>query len=195
MVTHSVVSTPGARSRKSPFIRIALSLIVLFVAAAAAWALLGGRDSIFREQATAEIESTIRRYNELLTEGYQSLDMTGMREVASQLQAEDEYIHMSSLAEGGVRLDPELKQFELLTVSVGTTSATAETRELWDYRHYSRETGDLVLEQKGLEYHLAWDLSREPDGRWLVTDVRAISSTATVEPSAPGAVTPMMPEQ
>lgn len=141
------------------------------------------------------VRATIERYNVLLTTGYRTLDMNPIQEVATQLQAETEYIHMSSLAEGGIRLDPELKDLEYLTVSVEATSATAETRETWDYRHYSRATGELVTEQRGLIYHLAWDLVREPGGPWLVSDVRAISATSTAEPSVFGTITPTPPEQ
>jgi hypothetical protein len=137
------------------------------------------------------IRATITRYNTLLADGYRALNMSAMREVADQVQAETEYIHMSSLAEGGIRLDSQLKKMEFLRVSVEATSAQAETRETWDYRQYSRATGALVLEQKGLVYHLAWDLSKRADDRWLVTDVRAISATATVEPSVLGTITPM----
>jgi hypothetical protein len=139
------------------------------------------------------VRTIIQRYDKLLADGYRALNMNGMREVASQLQAEDEYIHMSSLAEGGMRLDSELRSLEFLSVSVEATSARAETRETWDYRQYSRATGALLLEQKGLVYHLAWDLARQPNGGWLVTEVRAISSTATVEPRTPGTITPTPP--
>jgi hypothetical protein len=136
------------------------------------------------------IRSTITRYDELLATGYRSLDMNQMREVASQTQAEAEYVHMSSLAEGGLRLDPQLRSLEFVRVSIEATSAQAETRETWDYRHYSRATGALVAEQKGLVYHLAWDLSRESGGGWLVTDVRAISATTTVPPTVVGTTSP-----
>ncbi len=129
------------------------------------------------------VRSTILKYNELLAAGYRSMNMTPMLEVATQAQAESEYIHMSSLAEGGVRLDPTLVSLDFVTVSVEATSAQVETRETWDYRHYQRDTGALLLEQKGLIYELAYDLEKQEDGRWLVSDVRAISSTATVEPT------------
>lgn len=129
------------------------------------------------------IRATIERYNELLVQGYRALDMNPMQEVATKLQAEDEYIFMSSLAEGGVRLDATLKNQEFLRVSVETTTAQAETRETWDYKHYARESGKLVREQKNMIYHLAWDLERQPDGRWLVSDVRAIDATATTPPT------------
>lgn len=141
----------------------------------------------------ASIQRTIERYNQLLTEGYRSLNMNPMQEVATSLQAQDEYIHMSSLAEGGVRLDPALKSMTFQRVSIESTSATAETREVWDYRNYSRANGELVSEQKGLVYVLAWDLARQPDGKWLVSDVRAISSTSTSEPTVYSTVTPTPP--
>lgn len=139
------------------------------------------------------IRATIQRYNQLLTEGYRSLNMNPMQEVADKLQAESEYIHMSSLAEGGIRLDPELKELRFVSVSVEATSAQVETKETWDYRHYSRTTGRLVLEQKGLVYDLAWDLSRKPGGKWLVSDVRAIGATTAVEPTVFGTTTPTPP--
>jgi hypothetical protein len=137
------------------------------------------------------VRATITRYNTLLADGYRALNMTPMSEVADQVQAETEYIHMSSLAEGGIRLDSQLKKLEFVSVSVEATSAQAETRETWDYRQYSRATGALVLEQKGLVYHLAWDLAKQDGGTWLVTDVRAISSTTTVEPTVLSTITPM----
>ena len=139
------------------------------------------------------IRSTIQRYNELLAEGYRALNMNGMVQVATPAQAESEYVHMSSLAEGDVRLDPTLKKLEVLSVSVEATSARAETRESWEYRHYSRKTGKLIFEEKGLVYHLAWDFERQPTGEWLVSDVRAISSTSTGEPSRPGTTAPPPP--
>lgn len=141
----------------------------------------------------AAVRATIKRYNELLTQGYRTMNMNPMQEVATDLQSQDEYIHMSSLAEGGIKLDSELKSLEFIKVSIEATSASAETRETWDYRQVSRTTGETSLEQKGLVYVLAWDLEQRPDGRWLVSDVRAISATTTLEPSIPGTATPAQP--
>ncbi|MHB1016431.1 MAG: hypothetical protein ACYC2X_00875 [Coriobacteriia bacterium] len=139
------------------------------------------------------MRATITSYNAFLADGYRTLDMNNMREVATQLQAEDEYIFMSSLAEGGVRLDPKLQELEFLSVSIEATAAVAETRETWDYRHYSRADGSLMLEQLGLIYVLAYDLEQQADGRWLVSDVRALDSTATVEPNRIATPTPVPP--
>lgn len=136
------------------------------------------------------IRATIVRYNELLSQGYRSLNMNPIQEVATQLQSEDEYIYMSSLAEGGVRLDPELVDQKFTRVSVETTSAEAETTETWNYRHYDRKTGKLVLEQKDLVYRLAWDLEKHSDGRWYVSDLRAIDATTSVPPTVGATRTP-----
>lgn len=131
------------------------------------------------------VRGTVLRYNRLLAEGYRTMDMDRLRQVAGELQAEDEYIHMSSLAEGGVRLLSYLRHFEFLRVNVEGSSARVETRETWDFLHEGRESRAIVLEQRDLIYEVAWDLVAAPDGRWYVTDVRVTSSTSTVPPSLP----------
>jgi hypothetical protein len=168
----------------------ARALVVLILVAA----ILGGCASAISPEEQA-VRSTIERYNSMLSDGYRALNMNGMVQFATPAQAESEYVHMSSLAEGGIRLDPTLKEIDIFKVSIEATSATAETRETWEYRHYSRQTGKLVLEEKALVYHLAWDLEKQPTGTWLVSDVRAISSTSTNEPQMPGTRTPSPPKK
>lgn len=141
----------------------------------------------------ALVRATIQRYDTLLAQGYRTMNMGPMREVATQLQAEAEYIHMASLGEGGVRLLPELKSLEFGKVSIESTRATAETRETWDYTHESVQTGKVLLVQPGQRYVLAWDLEKQANGRWLVSDVRAISSTSTVQPTRVATPTPVSP--
>ena len=126
-----------------------------------------------------EVEAVVTRYDRLLAEGYRTMDMGRLREVAEELQAEDEYVHMSALGEGGVRLLPVLKERKFVKVSVEATSATVETREVWDYTHEARTTRKVLLVQKGMVYDMAWDLALHPDGRWYVVDVRALSTTST----------------
>lgn len=143
----------------------------------------------------AAVRDVISRYNQMIIQGYRAMNMNGMSQVATKLQSEDEYIFMSSLAEGGVRLDATLKDLTFLKVSVEATSATAETREVWDYKHFGRADGKLVQEEDGLVYHLAWDLEKQPTGVWLVSDVRAISTTSTGEPKQLETVTPVPPKK
>jgi hypothetical protein len=148
----------------------ALAGILVFVA-------LSGCASAGPSPDEALVRATIQRYDTLLAQGYRSMNMNGIREVATQLQAESEYIHMASLGEGGVRLLPDLRSLEFVKVSVEGTAALVETLETWDYTHVNPTTGAVIQEQKGLVYRLAWDLNKEADGRWLVSDVRAIEST------------------
>lgn len=159
-------------------------------------ALVAGGCSAPSRPASVEdrARQTITRYNEVLTQGYRSMNMNPMQEVATLTQAESEYIHMSSLAEGGVRLDPTLQELKFVKVSIETTTARVETRETWDYRHYGRADGKLLLEQKDLVYHLAYDLEKQSDDRWLVSDVRAISATSTTEPTRIATPTAIPPE-
>ncbi len=168
-------------------VRTLAALLVVLVALAACAPAMSPEEQ--------SVRSTIEQYNQMLSDGYRAMNMNGMTQFATPTQAESEYIHMSSLAEGGIRLDPTLKEIEILMVSIEATAATAETRETWEYRHYSRETGKLVLEEKALVYHLAWDLELQQSGTWLVSDVRAISSTSTNEPQMPGTRTPSPPKK
>jgi len=164
--------------------------LLFIVAGCTVLAMLGCASAPKYSADETAIRELIPRYNDMIVQGYRALNMNGMSRVATKLQSEDEYIYMSSLAEGGVRLDAELKEFEILRVSVEATTAQAETRETWDYRHYDRETGALRTEETGLVYHLAWDFEKQPSGQWLVSDLRAISTTSTTEPAQLGTVTP-----
>lgn len=161
------------------FVRIALACLI-------ASALAGcGRSQESR------VRETVKRYNELLAEGYRTQNMSALREVATEVQAEDEYIHMSSLGEGGIRLIPTLKSMQFQEVSVEGTAALVRTREIWDYTQESIVTGKTVLIQPDLEYDLAWDLVRSEDSKWYVSDVRAIEATALAPPTVVDTITPL----
>jgi hypothetical protein len=54
-----------------------------------------------QDPEVALVRSTIERYNTLLAQGYRTMNMTAMNEVATQVQAETEYIHMSSSSSSG----------------------------------------------------------------------------------------------
>lgn len=177
----------GARLRRTGGTRAVRTAAVAIALVAAA---LVGCSAAPAPSAKERVTGTIIRYDRLLAEGYRSMDMSRIRQVANELQSEDEYIHMSSLGEGGVRLLPYLKHFEFLSVNVDGSAAHAQTRETWDFRHESVATHKVVLVQKDLIYDVAWDLARQPDGRWLVTDARVPYSTSTVEPSRLGTATP-----
>lgn len=129
-----------------------------------------------------EVRATVVRYNRLLAEGYRLMDMSALREVATEFQAETEYIHMSAVGEGGVRLLPQLISEEFVDISVEGTAAVVVTRETWDYMHESHPGRVVLLVQRELVYDLAWDLVQAEDGAWYVSDIRSVSATSTGEP-------------
>src|SRR5690242_8812450 len=55
------------------------------------------------------VQGTVKRYNELLIQGYRSLNMNPMQEAATIPQAQKLYYHMSALGEGRLRMDSALK--------------------------------------------------------------------------------------
>lgn len=120
-----------------------------------------------------EVKKTILRYNTLLAKGYSELNMTPLREVAAEMQAEKEYIHMAALGEGKVRMLSELKSIEFLEVSVTGSSASVRTKEVWDYSHININTNQTVDTQRDIVYSLRYDLVKE-GGRWLVSSVKSI---------------------
>ncbi|MHB9003601.1 MAG: hypothetical protein ACYC6C_05995 [Coriobacteriia bacterium] len=162
---------------KCPIVRAALLLVYVLGALA-----LSGCSTPPGSPADLEIRATVLRYDRLLAEGYRLMDMSRLAEVAEPLQAEDEYIHMSAIGEGGIRLLPVLTDHEFGQISIEGTSALVVTRETWDYVHEGHPGREAVLVQKGLTYEIAWDLARDDDERWHVTDVRAVSTTSTAEP-------------
>lgn len=129
---------------------------------------------------------TVARYDHLLAAGFRGAAMDRLIQVADDLQAEDEYIHMSAVGEGGVRMLPLLRQFEYTSVSIEATSALIETREVWDYVQQDITTQQEISVQPGVLYELAWDLEIDDDGSWRVMDVRAITATSTTAPDSAG---------
>jgi hypothetical protein len=174
----------GWRTGPSRSSRLLVAVVVILAAVVTV-----GCSAEVTPSAVERVRNTVVRYNRLLAEGYRSMDMGRLRQVADELQSEDEYIHMSSLGEGGVRLLPYLKHFEFLNVSVESTSARVQTRETWDFVHEGTATHEVVLVQNEMTYDLAWDLAARADGRWYVTDVRVMSASSTVEPSRTGTPT------
>lgn len=143
---------------------------------------LGGCRTAEAPTDAERVQAVVTRYDRLLAEGYRTMDMNRLRQVSEQLQGEDEYIHMSALAEGGVRLLPVLTEQEFTQVSVEATSAQVQTRETWDYMHEGRVTREITFVQRAMVYELVWDLVLTSDGRWVVSDVRALETTSSAPP-------------
>lgn len=136
--------------------------------------LITGCSTDAEPDASAEIERTVRRYNELLSWGYANLDMNRLTEVATVGQAQTEYYHMAAIGEGGMKLEAILDSIEFDEVSIEGTSAVAVTRETWSYIQIAIDSG-LPAARNRVSYGLRYDLSLQGE-RWLVSEVSAFET-------------------
>ncbi|WP_298268795.1 hypothetical protein [Geobacter sp.] len=131
-----------------------------------------------------QVQGTIRRYNQLLIDGYRKMNMNPLQEVATPEQAEKLYFHMAALGEGRLRLDSTLKNISFVNIDMAKPDeATVVTRETWDYTHVNLNTGGKFDEEKDFVYEMKYTLKRR-DGRWIITNVATLGgkSTNTVIP-------------
>jgi hypothetical protein len=121
------------------------------------------------------VKAVVARYDELLRDGYQRQNMSWMREVATEEQAQKLYHHMAALAEGNLRLVSTLEDLRFVRVDVGSGGeASVDTREVWDFTHYRIATGEKFAEEMGFVYRMAYTLRKE-QGRWIITGVDVLS--------------------
>ena len=123
----------------------------------------------------AQLRNAILHYNTLLSEGYRTMNMSHMVTIATEQQALKVYHYMAALGEGGVRMDPFLRNisFEELTRK---ESAKAEviTRETWNYRYMNTETGEPGKESI-VNYKIRYSLVKL-ESKWLVADLLVLST-------------------
>ncbi len=118
-------------------------------------------------------EETVKRYNQLLADGYKSLNMTQLQEVASTDQAEKAYIHMAAIGEGKVRMVSRLKKIDFQpeqTPKSGQCRLTSH--EVWDFAYEDITSGAKSGEEKDYAYDVTYLLQMN-NGRWQVIDVKA----------------------
>lgn len=132
-----------------------------------------------KNSANGELENIIRRYNQLVIQGYQKQDMNPMQEVTTEEHARKLYHHMSALAEGKLRMESKLKDIKFKNIDQrSSTEATVETEEIWDFTHYRMDTSEKYAEEKDFIYRMGYILNKK-DGRWIITNVNTVSGTST----------------
>ncbi|GAB4284715.1 MAG: hypothetical protein Kow0067_06790 [Coriobacteriia bacterium] len=130
-----------------------------------------------------EVRESVRAYNDALVAGLSDLDMNALSGTATREQAQREYSLMAALGESRVRMLATVVDIEFGEVEFPAEDrASVTTTETWDYRHESLDTSETVREERGVVYHLRYDLVRQ-DGVWLVSGVTSLDD---VEPSAEG---------
>lgn len=138
-------------------------VILLLAVAAASCSTIGSGD-------TEEVKGAVKRYAALLSQGYASMNMTGLTQAAEEPQVAKVYFHMAALGEGRLRMMSELKDISFRDVRFGSaTSASVKTREVWDFRHVNIDTGKVERDEKGFVYRMDYHLAKK-NGAWLVRD-------------------------
>jgi hypothetical protein len=126
-----------------------------------------------------EIERIIRRYNELLIQGYRTQNMNPLLEVTTHEHALKLYHHMAALGEGQLQMESRLKGIRFLNVERrGSAEAMVETEETWDFTHYRMATREKYAEEKDFIYRMGYVLNRV-GGRWVITRVTTVGGTST----------------
>ncbi len=139
---------------------------------------LGCGSSSAGEEAAA-VRGAVSAYNQALTAGFATLDMNALSQTATQGQAQREYYLMAALGESRVRMLATLVDIEFGEVTFsGEDQAAVTTTETWDYEHVSLETSETVRSERGVVYHLRYDLVMQ-DGRWLVDRVTSLDEPPT----------------
>lgn len=165
-------ATSGARGRSaasSGLVRPGMVLLAVVLAVCSACTM----------GDTGEIEAAIRRYNDLLVQGYRTQNMNLLMEVTTHEHALKLYHHMAALGEGQLRMESKLKRIRFLNVERrGSSETMVETEETWDFTHYRMATNEKYAEEKDFIYRMGYVLNKE-NGRWLITGVNTISGTST----------------
>lgn len=114
------------------------------------------------------------RYNQLLVEGYRTLNMNSLLEVASRERAESAYFHMAALGEAGIRMESAQKKIEFQELKFPKPGeAVVITREVWDFSHKDIASGALKFERKDFVYRNRYELRRD-GSRWIIHTIRTV---------------------
>lgn len=150
------------------------SAILLLAVATASCSTIGSGDA-------DAVKGAVKRYTTLLSQGYASMNMTGLTQAAEEPQVAKVYFHMAALGEGRLRMMSELKDISFSDVRfAAATSASVNTREVWDFRHVNIDTGKVERDEKGFVYRMKYHLAKK-NGAWLVRDA---ASEAEAQPDA-----------
>jgi hypothetical protein len=138
-----------------------------------------GADAVLRPKIApastpAEISrNMVLRYNQLLSEGYKTTDMTKLQEVATPELSEKAYYHMAAIGEGNSRLVSELKKIDFIETDCSIPEKwRVVTREKWDFAYADIKTGNRSNEVKDYIYDVQYLMGKR-GGRWIITEITA----------------------
>jgi hypothetical protein len=127
--------------------------------------------------------SLIVRYNQLLSEGYKTINMTKLQEVATPELAEQAYYHMAAIGEGKSRMVSEFKKIDFLQTDCSAPlKCSVVARERWDFAYADIVTGARSNEVKDYDYDVRYQLEKR-QGRWMITEISATGEERKELPS------------
>ena len=157
---------------RTNYVTVALCLLLLFLSVVTVGCSSG-------ENETREIENLIRRYNDLVIQGYRNQDMNPLQEVATLEHALKLYHHMAALGEGKLRMEAKLKDIVFKKIDLtGSGKATVDTEEIWDFTHHRMATNEKYAEERDFIYRMGYILHKK-NGRWIITEVNTIGGAST----------------
>ena len=122
---------------------------------------------------TSSVQRLVVKYNSLLSEGYKTINMTKLQEVATPELAEKAYYHMAAIGEGKSRMVSELKKIDFLETDMSLPAkCRIVTKELWDFAYADIVTGVRSNEVKNYHYDVRYELENR-QGRWVIVDITA----------------------
>ena len=137
----------------------------------------------------ALVRDTVVAYNDALVRGFVAMNMNELAAVATEEQATREFYLMAALGEGRLQMLATLTSIEFGDVTFPADGeASVTTTEVWDYDHISLDTSETVRTERGVVYHLRYDLVRFED-RWLVDAVTSLDEEPASEDATSGEVT------
>ena len=130
-----------------------------------------------------ESHKLIVRYNQLLSEGYKTTNMTKLQEVATPELSEKAYYHMAAIGEGKSRMVSELKKIDFVeTDCAAQTKCRVVTKEKWDFAYANIATGARSNEVKDYVYDVQYLLENR-QRKWVITEITATGEERKELPS------------
>ncbi len=121
-----------------------------------------------------KIRAVVEEYNDLLPAAYSRAQPDLLANVASDAEQNRVLMYVLYLRKEGEAIESRLRSLEFVEVRVteGGAKATAQTREIWDYRMLDSETGASKGGFREIAYESTYELTKGDQG-WIVESLDA----------------------
>ena len=116
------------------------------------------------------VEAAVTWYDVLLADGYRSLNMRALNQVATSQISNKAYFHMAALGEAGIKMDSKLQKITFNPLKeIAPNTVEIQAKEDWEYTYWEIKTGKRLFDNS-VHYRLTYTLKRV-NKKWLVTDI------------------------